>query len=98
MMFLANDHHLERINRPVRNEHYEMIVFDDNSLTAFAFNVRVIAQQTTSLFLLVFSLRPYLFRRFVGNAFACPDLAMRMRVARTHHLTPIFEDLNMIDK
>ena len=39
-----------------------------------------------------------LFTRLVGDGLVGPNLTVRMRIAATHHLAAVFEDLDVIDE
>src|SRR5271166_2850561 len=88
---------LEWPHGPERNQRHKMLVFANHPLTGSALQLDVVAQQATAVALLVVGQCGLLFPWFVGNRIVGPDLPVRMRIAASHHLATVLEDLHVID-
>src|ERR1700758_2539316 len=59
------------------------------------FETQVAAKQARAMLLVVFALSELLALGKIGQLGIRPNLAVRMRIAGAHNLTPVFENLHM---
>src|SRR2546430_11033047 len=93
----AADQHLERPHGPERYQHHESLVRNNDPRFFVFLKLQIIAKQTTSMVLRVALLRKKFARRRLRYRTGGPDLAMRMRIAGTHHLAAILKNLYVTD-
>src|SRR5438067_2248948 len=97
-MTLADEHHLERPDSPERDKCVEAFVLCDQTRARFQLQREIIAKQTTLMRLVILILRSSFFPRLVRQALICPNLAMRVWIARAHHRAAILEYLHPVDE
>src|SRR5947209_14659363 len=93
----ADDKGLEGPHRPERYNGNEVIVRADDALFALDLSRQVIGEECASGACAMLREMLRLARSREGNRLLRPDLSMRMRVARAHHLALVLEDLDVID-
>ncbi len=90
----GEDHRFERPNSPEGNHGCESLILRHHPL-ALEFKSEVVAEKAAPPFLQPIRLGLLFLPDFIRNPVICPDLAVRVRIACAHHLTAIFEDLNI---
>src|SRR5579871_867562 len=93
----ADEQNLERPNSPEGNQPDEAFIFKNNSGSFLLFECDVIAQEAAAARLPIRALGQQFFVRLAGNRCGCPDLAMRVRIAGSHHRAAVLEDLDVVD-
>src|SRR5258706_390890 len=96
-MALAQHQRLEWPNRPERNDHGKSNVLADDPEVQLQLQLQVVAQQARMFLSAIIPERRQLSTRKVWQRSIRPNLAVRMRIARAHHLAAIFENLHVID-
>src|SRR5579872_2519580 len=91
------DERLKRPDSPEGNQGDEPIVLANHSCILALLQSDVITQQAMLMSLPVGALSHQLLGGCFGNRVRCPDLAVRMWIARAHHGSAIFEDLDVVD-
>ena len=94
----GKDHRLEGPDRPERDDDDEGFVRVDGALGELLLQGGVAAEQTGSVGEREPFERGRLLAQLVRHARARPDLAVGMGVARTHHLAPVLEDLDRMER
>src|SRR5579885_2224410 len=84
-------------HRPEWHQNYETFIRTNNPHLFALFKFDVVAKQTRSVLFEIRLLRQELATGHLRHRTCCPNLAMRMRVARPHHLAAILENLHMAD-
>src|SRR4051812_24157835 len=93
----AADQHLERPHRPERYQYNECFVRNNDPRFLVFLKLQIVAKQTISMFPGVALLCRKFARRRLRYRTGGPNLAMRMRVARTHHFATILKNLYVTD-
>src|SRR6266436_8240504 len=88
---------LKRPYGPERHQSDKASVLANDSDLLLQFELSVITEQATPVRTGIVRLRHQLLGGGLGKGIRCPDLAMRVRIAGTHHRSPIFEDLHVSD-
>ncbi len=89
---LRKHEQLERPLRPERHQRDPVIVRGDDTLSGLQFRLRVVDEQRPAMSRLVLPLTLQLVLDFIRHDAGRPDLPVRMRIARAHHLAAILED------
>ena len=84
----------KRPDGPERNQRDELRVLANDAAAVVELDGEIIAQQAAIIPFEIMALPLLLFHCFVGERLIGPDLAMGMRIARTHHLAAVFENLH----
>src|SRR5579883_158817 len=94
-MALRKDERLERPNGPEGNEDGEVARFQDDALVSREFQREIGAEQAgTGMRSRILALMEEFFRGLIRERFGGPDLAVRMRIARAHERSAVFENLH----
>src|SRR5215469_107256 len=88
---------LERPDGPERYQADESFIFENHSRLRCLLECNVIAQKAAATCFPIAVLGPKFFLRLSRNRCCRPDLAMRVRIARSHHATTVFEYLDVVD-
>src|SRR6266403_589936 len=96
-MALAQHQRFEWPNRPERHNYSKSIVLADDAQVQLQLQLQVVAQQAGMFLRVILPERRQLPSGKVWQRSIRPNLAVRMRIARAHHLAAIFENLHVID-
>ena len=96
-VLFADEHRFEGPDRPERHDRGELIIFADDAVLLFLFDLQIFAQQTSSMLPLVRCERRPFLGRFVRHRGVRPDLSVRVRIASAHHRAAIFKNQDGID-
>src|SRR5216684_7417715 len=91
------DHRFERPHRPEWDQRDKVRIPHHQALLLLLLQCQVTAEQARTVALQMLALHPLFPGGNVGQARARPDLAMGMRIARSHHRAAVFEDLHITD-
>src|SRR5205823_10574766 len=92
---LCEDQSLERPHRPEGNQRRESVILQDDAVAA-ALDRKVFAKQALAAGFEPILLCPLLLLNLIRNPVIGPYLTMWMRIARTHHLPAVFENLDIV--
>src|ERR1700678_1424676 len=87
-VLFADEHRLEGPDRPERHDRGELVIFADDAVLLFLFDLQIFAQQTSSMLPLVRRERRLFLGRVVRQRGARPDLSVRVLIG-TRRTTPV---------
>jgi len=91
----GNQHDFEWPHRPEGHQRDKVLRLEDDAFARLLLEREVIANEALPVPLSVFRQTARLLRRLIGNMRRCPDLAVRVRIARAHHHATVFENLDV---